>query len=97
MKELSIEDMVRQNLAKMTDLELQELLNYIEWLRQVKENKLKLFDYEVKAMFNRYNAVFNGMEYGYFCDACRTKVYKDFQKIPKQIEYEKERRTRETG
>jgi hypothetical protein len=97
MKELSIEDLVRMSLEKMSLTELIDLQNYIAWLKEVKENKVRLNDIQIKDMFNRYNQIFQAQQYGYFCDSCRSTVYKDYQKLPKLIqEYERTQRLRET-
>jgi hypothetical protein len=97
MKALSTEEWVVLNLSKMTDLELDELFTYVNYLKEVKDNGLKLFDQEIKQMFNRYNNIFGAQEYGYHCPSCRTKVYKDYQKLPKYITNEREKRLRETN
>ena len=95
MKVLSTEEWVVLNLSKMTDIELDELSEYVDYLREVKENGLKLFDQEIKLMFNRYNNIFGAQEYGYWCSSCRTKVYKDYQKLPRYIQNEREKRLKE--
>lgn len=72
-------------LESQSPAELVDLLKYIVWVDQARSTRQKVFEDDLKKMFQTHNAIFDTNENGIHCSSCVASVSKRLSNLKFEV------------